>query len=105
MAPADIGFGVLQGDGLVFAAFDFRFKQFGTQHVPRHRAVAMLRAVLLTFDDGVGRNMRQSHRRLGLVNVLAAGTARTHDVGANVLLVDLDLDAIVYHRKHNDAGK
>ncbi len=34
----------------------------------------------------------------GLVDVLAAGAAGAHGVGAHVLLVDLDLDAVVDHR-------
>ena len=39
----------------------------------------------------------------GLVDVLPAGALRPHGVDAHVGFVDLDLDAVVDHRKHRDA--
>jgi len=47
--------------------------------------------------------MRQPHRGFGLVDVLAAGAARAHGVDANVGLGDIDLDAVVDHRKDRHA--
>ena len=41
----------------------------------------------------------------GLVDVLAAGAARSHDVGTYIVLIDVDLDAVVDHRKDHDAGE
>ena len=52
-----------------------------------------------------GRDVRDAHRRLGLVDVLAARAARAHDVDAQVLLVDLDLDGLVDVRVDEDAGE
>ena len=38
--------------------------------------------------------MRHAHGRIRLVDVLAAGTARTHRVDANVLGPDIDIDLL-----------
>src|SRR5581483_1536488 len=65
------------------------------QHVPGLGAVLVLGAAGLADHGDAGRDMRQAHRRFGLVDVLAAGTARTHGVGADVGLLDVDLDAVV----------
>src|SRR5260221_13211789 len=61
--------------------------------------------MLLALHDDVCWNGREADRRLCFVHVLAAGTAGPHHVGAYVIFVDIDLDAIVDHRKHDDAGK
>jgi hypothetical protein len=37
--------------------------------------------------------------------VLPAGALRAHGVDAHVGLVDLDLDAVIDHREHRDAGE
>src|SRR6185437_4630894 len=105
VAPADIGLGGLIGLRLRLALLHLRFEQFRTQHVPGHSAVAVLRAVLLALHHDVGRDMGETDRRLGLVDVLAASTARPHDVGAHIALVDVDLDAVIHHREHHDAGE
>src|SRR3979490_3387838 len=49
--------------------------------------------------------MREPYRRFGLVDVLTAGAARAHRVGADVGFLDIDLDAVVDYRKNRDAGK
>ena len=44
------------------------------QHLHRLVAVAMLRAIVLTLRHDAGRQVRDAHRRLGLVDVLSART-------------------------------
>ena len=44
-------------------------------------------------------------RRFRFVDVLTTGTARPHDVGTNVILVNVDLDAVIDHRENHDTGK
>ena len=105
MTPADIGLCGLLGHRLFFSLLHLHFKKLGAQHVPGHRSIAMLRAVLLAFHDDIGRNVRKAYRRLCLVDVLTAGAAGTHDVGANIIFVDVDLDAVIDHREHHDTGK
>ena len=58
------------------------------EHRHRLRAVAMLRAVVLAFDDEAGRQVRDAHRRIGLVDVLAAGARRAERVDAQVGGID-----------------
>ena len=54
----------------------------------------MLRAFVLARDDDAGREMREAHRGVGDVDVLAAGAARPVGVDAQVVLVDLDIDVL-----------
>ena len=55
----------------------------------------MLRALLLAGDDDARRQVRQAHRRVRLVHVLAAGAAGAVGVDAQVLVLDLDVDVVV----------
>jgi len=49
--------------------------QLRLEGLPGQVAVARLRALVLALHDDVGRDMRQAHRALGLVDVLAARAA------------------------------
>lgn len=92
MTPADVGLGGLVGGGLLFALLQFDLIEPRAQHVPGLRLVLVLRAPGLTDHRDAGRNMRQPHRGLGLVDVLTAGATRAHGIDANVGLGDIDLD-------------
>jgi hypothetical protein len=52
-----------------------------------------------------GRHVRDAHRRLGLVHVLAAGAARAVHIGAQIGRVDLDVDVIVDFRGDEHRGE
>ncbi len=95
VAPADVrlggGFGVCR----VFALLQLGFVQAGTQHVPRLGAVLVLRAFLLALHHDARGNMRDTHRRVGRVDVLAAGTRRTVGIDAAIAFIDVDLDRVV----------
>ena len=54
----------------------------------------MLGAVFLHLDLDAGRNMRHPHRRLGLVDVLAAGAARPQRIDLEIGVVDGDIDVL-----------
>ncbi len=54
------------------------------QHRHRLRTVAMLRAIVLAFDDETRRQMRDPHRGIGLVHVLAAGARGAERVDAEL---------------------
>ena len=56
--------------------------------MPCFLPVRDLRAGVLDGDDGVGRDVRQAHGRIGGVDVLAARAPRAHDVRADVFRVD-----------------
>src|SRR4051812_45350588 len=69
--------------GLSLAA---QFEQLRLQHLERPRAVLQLAALVLAGHDDVGRDVRQTHRRVRRVDALAAGTARPVDVDADLVL-------------------
>ncbi len=49
--------------------------------------------------------MGDTHGRVGLVDVLAAGARGAVGVHLQVVLVDFDLAAVLYDRRHLDAGE
>jgi hypothetical protein len=55
----------------------------------------VLAAAVLALHHDAGGDVRQAHRRIGLVDVLAAGAAGAEGVGAHVGRVDLDFDRVV----------
>src|SRR5262245_61233266 len=65
------------------------------QHLHRRGAVLVLRPLVLALHDDAGGQVREADRRVGLVDVLAARSARAIGVDAQVVLVDVDLDRIV----------
>ena len=75
------------------------------QHLHRRRAVLVLRALVLARHDDAGRQVRDADRRVGDVDVLAAGAARPVGVDAQVLVVDLDLDVVGHLGPDEDRGE
>jgi hypothetical protein len=78
------------GDLLLLLA---RLRVLDARRQHRHglRLVAVLRAVVLAFDDDAGRQVGDAHRRVGLVDVLAAGARGAEGVDAQVGRVDVDV--------------
>ena len=93
----------IRGRG-AFAKFKFESGVHRVQRVPHTEGsgrihtstatVAVLRAILLHSDYDSGRQMRDAYRRFGLVDVLAAGAARTQRIDLEVALVDGDVDLL-----------
>ena len=86
-------------------SFSFRSYSRGAQHLHRGVAVAVLRALVLARDDDAGRQVRDADRRIGDVDVLAAGAARAEGVDAEVLVGDLHLDVLGHLRVDEDRGE
>ena len=105
VAPADVGLGVLELLLLGLALAQLELVELRFQHRHRFGAVAVLRAVVLALDDDVGRQVRDAHRRVGLVDVLAAGAGGAKGVDAQVGRIDLDLDRLVDFRIDEHAGE
>ncbi|TLD44612.1 MAG: hypothetical protein FAZ92_03162 [Accumulibacter sp.] len=95
MAPADVGLGVLELLLLGLPLAHLGLVEARLQHRHGFGAVAVLRAVVLALDDDVGRQVRDADRRIGLVDVLAAGAGSAVGVDAQVCRVDLDGEGIV----------
>ena len=75
------------------------------QDAHRLLAVLVLRALVLAGDHDARRNVRDAHRRIGGVDVLSALAAGAVGVDANVVRLDVDLDALVDFRRDKDAGE
>ena len=76
--------------------------QARAQDLHGETAVLVLR-FLCRHHDEAGRQMRDPHGQIGLVDVLAAGAAGAHRVDADVLGPDVELD-ILRLRQHRDGG-
>ena len=59
----------------------------------------MLAALVLALHDRIAGNVSQANRAVGLVDVLATGTAGAVTIFANILLFDIDLDRIINFRR------
>ena len=105
MAPADVGLGVLELLLLGLALAQLGLVQARLQHRHRLGAVAVLRAVVLALDDDSRRDVRDAHRRVGLVDVLAAGARRPVGIDAQVGRVNLDLERVVDFRVGEDRAE
>src|SRR3546814_2015526 len=77
------------------ALLHFQLVELGRQHLHRAVAVGVLAALDLAGDNHAGGHVGDSHRRFGLVDVLAAGAGGTVDVGLQVRGVDVDVDVVV----------
>src|SRR4051812_2652917 len=95
VAPADVGLVVFQLLLRFHALAHLEVVQPRAQALPRDVAVAVLAAAVLALHDDVGRDVRQAHRRIGLVDVLATRARSTVGVHAHVGRVDVDLDRVV----------
>ena len=92
VAPADIGLGVFELLLRFLLLAQLEVVEARTQPLPGDVAVAVLAAAVLALHDDAGGQVSQAHRRVGLVDVLAAGATGAEGIGAHVRRVDVDLD-------------
>src|SRR3546814_2788291 len=104
-APAYVGLVRFERVALDVALLHFQLVQLRRQHLHRGVAVLVLAAACLAGDHGIGRDVGDAHRRLGLVDMLAAGTRGPVHVGPQVGRVDVDLDAVVDFRRDDTRGE
>ncbi|RMS27317.1 hypothetical protein ALP71_05775, partial [Pseudomonas coronafaciens pv. garcae] len=100
VTPANVGLGVFEGLGRCVALLHFLLVQTGPQHFHGGVLVCMLGAFVLATDHSVGRNVGDTHRRVGGVYVLTTGTGGTVGVNAQVRRVDVDFDVVIDFRRH-----
>ena len=65
----------------------------------------MLRATHLAGHRDAGRNVRQTHGAVGLVDMLAPGARRAIGIGADICRIDVDDDGVVDHRINPHRGE
>src|SRR5439155_4199534 len=75
------------------------------QHRHRLRAIAVLRAIVLAFDDEPRGQVRDAHRRVGLVDVLAAGARRPKRVDADLGGIDGDVGDRIGFGQYRDSAR
>src|SRR5258706_333892 len=94
--PLDVGLGGLELVAVGLELAQFQLVQARFQHRHGLRAVAVLRAIILALYHDARRQMRDAHRRIGLVDVLAARARRAVSVDAQVRGIDRDFDVLVH---------
>ena len=94
-AEGDVLLGAADLIELGLLLFQLQVVEPGPQHLHGHVAVLVLRPLVLARDHDAGRQVGDAHRRVGLVDVLAAGAARSVGVDPQVLLVDVDVDVVL----------
>ncbi|ABA50496.1 hypothetical protein BURPS1710b_3601 [Burkholderia pseudomallei 1710b] len=75
------------------------------EHLQRAILVLVLRAVVLALDDDSRRDVRDAHRRIGLVDVLAARARRAERVDPQIGRIDLDFADLVGLGHHRDRAR
>ena len=94
------------GGGLTrFAFAPFAVTQTGCQDLHRAVFVAMLRAIVLTFNDKPGGQVGDAHRAIGLVNVLTAGAGGPKRIDPQIFGVDFELFACVGFGQHRNRAR
>src|SRR5438309_12048375 len=105
VAPADVGLLFLKLRLLGAALAQLGFVELRFQHRHRLGTVAVLRAVVLALHDDAAGQVRDAHRAVGAVDVLAARARGAVGVDAQVVGVDLHLDRFVDLGVHEHAGE
>ena len=95
IARADLALAVRRAFAVHLLALDV--VEPGAQYLHRLGAVLVLRLFRRRHDQP-RRQVRDTHGRVGRVDVLAAGARRTIGIDAAIAFVDLDVDRVIDHR-------
>src|SRR3954468_3386867 len=102
VAPTGLDVLALQLPDLLLLLLERSLEEPRLQHLDRHLLVLGLAAFVLALGDDPGGQMRQPACRVGLVDVLAAGSLGPKRIHADLIPVELDLDVILGLRKDLD---
>ena len=103
-APLDLQPRLRVLGGLRLALGELVVVHLAAQHLHRLGLVRVLAALVLALDDDAGRQVRDAHRRVGLVDVLTACPAGAVRVDLEIFLVDVDFDVVVDVGGHLHGG-
>ena len=95
VAPARLDVLAAQLAQLGLLLLELALEEPRLQDLDRGLLVLGLAALVLALGDDARREVRQAHRRVGLVDVLAARTLRAVRVDADLVPVELDRDVLV----------
>src|SRR6266849_2092867 len=87
------------------ALLDFQIVEARAKHLHGHLTILALAALCLTPDDDVGRDVSDADSGFHFIDVLPAFAARAEGVHAQIFGPDVDLNAIVDFRNHEDRRK
>src|SRR5690606_17694709 len=90
--------------GFALAFLDLGIAQLRREQRQRARFVLVLRALVLALDDDAGRQMRDAHGGVRLVDVLTARSRRAKRVDAQIVRIDLDVADLLELRQHRDGA-
>ena len=82
-----------------------KFVKLRPQHAHGSLAILVLRAFILAIRHQPRRDVRNPHRRIRSIHVLAALAAGTVSIRANVFGLDHDFNAVIDFRRDENAGK
>ncbi len=99
-APGVVHFQVFERLAGFLALPDLEVVEPRAEDLHRGRAILDLAALVLAGHHDAGRQVGEADRRIGLVDVLAAGAARAVGVDPQILVVDLDHHVVVDLRHH-----
>ena len=105
VAPAGLDVLALELADLGLLLLEGPLEQPRLQDLDRHLLVLGLAPLVLALGDDPGRQVGQPDRRVGLVDVLAAGALRPERVDPDLVPVELDLDVVVGLRQDLDEGE
>ena len=103
VARADLTFAVGRDGGALL--FYLGLIQAASQHGQRLFLVFVLAALVLTLDNGIGRDVRDADSGRGLVDVLAAGAGRAERVDAQILRIDIEVKLLRFGQHGHRCGR
>src|SRR5262245_34459138 len=90
VAPAGLDVLAAKRSQLGLLLLERALEEPGLENADRGLLVLGLTALVLALGDDPGRQVRQPNRRIGLVDVLAAGALAAEGVDADLVPVELD---------------
>src|SRR3712207_5328230 len=103
--PLDLGLlPALRGD-LLLPLLAFELEEPGPEYAHGHLAVLVLAALVLALRHDARREVRDPDGRVGLVDVLAAGSRGPVGIHLEVFLLELDLDGLTHDGGYGDGGE
>ena len=105
VAPAGLDVLALELPDLGLLLLERALEQAGLEDLDRHLLVLGLASLVLALGDDARREVGQPDRRIGLVDVLAAGALRAEGVDPDLVPVELDLDVVLGLREDLDQGE
>ncbi len=104
-AEGNVQFALVELVGVRLAFLNFFIVQARAEHLHGHLSILALTALRLARHDDVCREVSDADGGLHLVDVLPAFASGTESVHAQIFGADVDLDAVVNFRNHEDRRK